>query len=163
MNNNLRIGIGYDIHGLMVGRKMILGGVEIPHDKGLRGWSDADVLTHAIIDALLGAAALGDIGSHFPSGESQFKNISSLILLAKVRDKLHEQGWQISNLDSTIIAEKPKLAPYINSMKQQIGEILEITNNKISIKATTSDKLGFTGQGDAVAAVAIAMVGSIIV
>lgn len=163
MNNNLRIGIGYDIHGLMVGRKMILGGVEIPHDKGLRGWSDADVLTHAIIDALLGAAALGDIGSHFPSGESQFKNISSLILLAKVRDKLHEQGWQISNLDSTIIAEKPKLAPYINSMKQQISEILEITNNKISIKATTSDRLGFTGRGEAVAAVAIAMIGSIIV
>jgi 2-C-methyl-D-erythritol 2,4-cyclodiphosphate synthase len=163
VNNNLRIGIGYDIHGLMVGRKMILGGVEIPHDKGLRGWSDADVLTHAIIDALLGAAALGDIGSHFPSGESQFKNISSLILLAKVRDKLHEHGWQISNLDSTIIAEKPKLAPYINSMKQQISEILEIINNKISIKATTSDRLGFTGRGEAVAAVAIAMVGSIVI
>ncbi len=158
-SSSLRVGIGYDIHGLVVGRKMILGGVEIPHNKGPRGWSDADVLTHAIIDALLGATALGDIGSHFPSGEAKYQNISSLLLLTEVKNILQDQGWQISNIDATIIVEEPRLASYINRMKQQISQTLDISKNKISIKASTSDRLGIVGQGDAVAAVAIVMVG----
>lgn len=158
-SNSLRVGIGYDIHGLVVGRKMILGGVEIPHEKGLRGWSDADVLTHAIIDALLGATALGDIGSHFPSGDAEYQNASSLLLLTEVKNILQDQDWQISNIDATIIVEEPRLAPYIERMKEQISQTLEISRNKISIKASTSDRLGIVGQGDAVAAVAIVMVG----
>src|SRR4030043_67052 len=120
----MRVGIGYDVHALTTGRRLVLGGVEIPFDKGLSGWSDADALTHAIIDALLGAAALGDIGSHFPPNEPEYKNISSLVLLDKTKDKLRENGWLIGNIDATIVAEQPKLIGFIDRMRQQLSQTL---------------------------------------
>ncbi|MBA7631845.1 2-C-methyl-D-erythritol 2,4-cyclodiphosphate synthase [subsurface metagenome] len=122
MENKIRVGIGYDVHPLTPGRRLVLGGVEIPYDKGLDGWSDADVLTHAIIDALLGAASLGDIGNHFPPGESQYKDISSLTLLKRVRDELAENGWQVNNIDATVVAEEPKLGDFINKIRQQLSQ-----------------------------------------
>jgi len=122
----MRIGTGYDIHPLVPGRRLVLGGVEIPFDKGLSGWSDGDVLTHAIIDALLGAAALGDIGRHFPSGEPQYKDISSLVLLKKVREKLAEKGWRASNIDATVVAEQPKLSDFMGGMRQKLSQTLGI-------------------------------------
>jgi 2-C-methyl-D-erythritol 2,4-cyclodiphosphate synthase len=158
MGSKLRVGIGYDVHSLTPGRRLVLGGIEIPFDKGLSGWSDADVLTHATIDALLGAAALGDIGSHFPPGESQYKDISSLILLEKVRDKLTENGWQVNNVDATIVAESPKLSDFIDRMRQQLSQILGINTSQVSIKASTTDQLGFIGRGEGIAAYAVATV-----
>ncbi len=154
----MRIGIGYDVHSLTPGRRLVLGGVEIPFDKGLSGWSDADVLTHAIIDAMLGAAALGDIGSHFPPGEPQYKDISSLLLLKKVRDKLAENGWQIGNVDATIVAEQPKLGDFINGMRKQLSQTLGIALSQVSVKASTSGQLGFIGRGEGIAAYAIALI-----
>ena len=154
----MRAGIGYDVHPLTTGRRLVLGGIDIPFDRGLSGWSDADVLTHAIIDALLGAAALGDIGSHFPPGEPEYKDISSLALLERVRDKLGENGWQAGNIDATIIAEKPKLSGYIERMRQQISQALGIDTSRVSIKASTSNGLGFIGKGEGIAAWAIALV-----
>jgi len=154
----MRAGIGYDVHPLTTGCRLVLGGIDIPFDKGLSGWSDADVLTHAIIDALLGAAALGDIGSHFPPGEPEYKDISSLALLERVRDKLGENGWQAGNIDATIIAEKPKLSGYIEQMRQQISQTLGIDTSRVSIKASTSNGLGFIGKGEGIAAWAIALV-----
>ncbi len=153
----MRVGIGYDAHPLTPGRRLVLGGVEIPFDKGLGGWSDADVLTHAIIDALLGAAALGDIGSHFPPGEPEYRDISSLVLLERVRDKLKENGWQVANIDATIVAEQPKLRDFINQMRKQLSQTLGIGVGQVSVKASTSNQLGFAGRGEGMAAWAVAL------
>ena len=154
----MRVGFGYDVHPLVEGRDLILGGIKIPFSKGLSGHSDADVLTHAIIDALLGAAALGDIGSHFPPGEPQYKDISSLALLKRVKDKMAENGWQIDNIDATIVAERPKLREFIDSMRQQMSQTLGIEVNQVSIKASTSARLGFVGRGEGIAACAVASI-----
>ena len=134
MKNRLRIGIGYDVHPLTEGRKLIIGGIEIPFGKGLSGWSDADVLTHAIIDALLGAAALGDIGSHFPPGEAQYKDISSLVLLGQVRDMLKKAGWQASNIDATVVAEQPRLEGFISQMRSKLSQTLGIEIDKLKAR-----------------------------
>ena len=152
----MRVGIGYDVHSLTSGRRLVLGGIEIPFDKGLSGWSDADVLTHAIIDALLGAAARGDIGSHFPPGDPQYKDISSLILLERIRDELAENGWQVNNIDATVVAERPRLREFIDQMRGQLSQTLGININQVSVKAHTSDQLGFVGRGEGMAAYAVA-------
>ena len=157
MKGKIRVGIGYDTHPLTPGRRLVLGGVEIPFTKGLDGWSDADVLTHAIIDALLGAAALGDIGSHFPPGEPQYKGISSLVLLEKVKNELDKNGWQVHNIDATIVAEQPKLKDFITGMRQQLSQTLGIKMSQVSVKASTSAGLGYVGRGEGIAAYAIAM------
>ena len=154
----MRVGIGYDVHPLTPGRRLVLGGIEIPFDKGLSGWSDADVLTHAIIDALLGAAVLGDIGSHFPPGEPQYKDISSLALLKRVKAKLAESGWQVGNVDATIVAEQPRLRDFIDGMRQKLSQTLGIALSQVSVKASTSDQLGFIGRGEGIAAYAIALI-----
>ena len=154
----MRVGIGYDVHPLSPGRRLVLGGIDIPFDKGLSGWSDADVLTHAVIDALLGAAALGDIGSHFPPGEPQYRDISSLILLERVRDELSKNGWQVDNIDATIIAEKPKLRDYIDGIRQQLSRTIGIAPGQVSVKASTSQQLGFAGRGEGIAAYAVALI-----
>ena len=156
MSSKLRVGIGYDVHSLTPGRRLVLGGIEIPFDKGLSGWSDADVLTHAIIDALLGAAARGDIGSHFPPGDPQYKDISSLILLERIRDELAENGWQVNNIDATVVAERPRLREFIDQMRGQLSQTLGININQVSVKAHTSDQLGFVGRGEGMAAYAVA-------
>ena len=135
-----------------------MGGVDIPFDKGLSGWSDADVLTHAIIDALLGAAALGDIGSHFPPGEAQYKDISSLVLLKRVRDKLKEKGWQASNIDATIVAEQPRLGGFTSQMRLKLSQTLRVDIGQVSVKASSSARLGFIGQGEGIEAQAIALI-----
>lgn len=150
----VRTGIGYDVHRLVPERKLILGGVEIPYELGLAGHSDADVLLHAIKDALLGAAALGDIGRHFPDHDEQYKGISSLKLLAKVREILRENGYGVHNIDATIVAQKPKLAAYISQMNANIAQVLEIAEQQVNIKATTTEGLGFAGQGEGMAAYA---------
>lgn len=154
----MRIGQGYDVHRLSVGRKLILGGEEIPHDKGLDGHSDADVLVHAIMDALLGAAALGDIGRHFPDTEEQYKGISSIELLRRVGKILFEYGYSIVNIDSTVIAQKPKLAPFISMMRKNIADALLIDVSKVSVKATTEEGLGFTGNCEGIAAQAVCLI-----
>lgn len=154
----MRTGIGYDVHPLVPGRRLVLGGIDIPFEKGLGGWSDADVLTHAIMDALLGAAALGDIGSHFPPGEPEYRDISSLALLERVRDKLRENGWQVGNIDATVVAEKPRLGGYIDEMRRQISGTLGIDIDRVSVKASTSNGLGFIGRGEGMAAWAIASI-----
>ena len=156
MAGNLRVGIGYDVHALAAGRRLVLGGIEIPFDRGLSGWSDADVLTHAIMDALLGAAALGDIGRHFPPGDPQFKDISSLTLLVKVKDLLAANGWQVDNTDATIIAEQPKLSENIKRMREKLCQTLGVNVEQVSVKASTSDGLGFVGRGEGIAALAVA-------
>ena len=153
----MKIGIGYDIHRLVEGRKLILGGIEIPFEKGLLGHSDSDVLTHAICDALLGAAALGDIGTHFPDSDPRFKGASSLDLVRQVVTLLKERGYQIANIDSTIITERPKLKPYIAEMRQTLASILEIDIERVSVKAKTNEKLDAVGQGEAIQAQAIAL------
>jgi len=157
MAKTWKVGIGYDVHPLVLGRSLVLGGVDIPFDKGLSGWSDADVLTHAIMDALLGAAALGDIGRHFPPGELQYKDISSLVLLEKVRSELAENGWRVSNIDATIVAEQPKLKDFIEAMRKQLSQTLGINISQVSVKASTSAGLGFVGRGEGIAAYAVAM------
>ncbi len=153
----MRIGHGYDVHKLVEGRKCILGGVDIPHKTGLLGHSDADVLSHAIMDALLGASAMGDIGKLFPDNDDSFKGANSLELMKIVKTKLYEKGYKIVNIDSTIIAQAPKMSPHILKMRENIANALEIPVNDISVKATTEEKLGFTGaeQGIAVHAVCI--------
>jgi len=153
----MRVGIGCDVHQLVPGRRLVLGGVEIPHNRGLIGWSDADVLTHAVMDALLGAAALGDIGAHFPPGDPQYKNISSLTLLARVKEMLEKKKFRIGNIDATVIAEQPRLSEYIDHMRDALSAALGTAGHRISIKASTSDRLGFTGRGEGVAALAIAL------
>ena len=141
----LRIGNGYDVHVLTEGRKLVLGGVEIPHTKGVLGHSDGDVLVHAIMDAMLGALALRDIGQHFPDTDMQYKNIDSMLLLSKVKELIYSKGYKIINLDSIIVLQKPKVKPYIEAMRKRIAEILEIEVDQVSVKATTEEKLGFTG------------------
>ncbi|MHC1746655.1 MAG: 2-C-methyl-D-erythritol 4-phosphate cytidylyltransferase [Negativicutes bacterium] len=150
-----RVGIGYDVHRLVDGRKLILGGVDVPYKQGLEGHSDADVLLHAIQDAMLGAAGLGDIGRHFPDSDMQYKGISSLILLANVRDLLAGEGWEVNNIDAVVIAEQPKLAPYIARMNETIAKTLQISIKQINIKATTTERLGFTGRQEGIAAQAV--------
>jgi len=152
----MRVGIGYDAHQLTTGRPFILGGVEIPFEKGLKGWSDADVVVHAIMDALLGAAALGDIGNHFPPNNPAYKDISSITLLNRVGGLLKTQGWRISNIDATIIAERPLLRPYISQMKQNIGQALSLSESQVGIKATTNEGMGFIGREEGIAAYAVA-------
>ena len=149
--------MGYDVHKLVEGRKLILGGVEIPHPLGLLGHSDADVLVHAIMDALLGAAALGDIGRHFPDTDSRYKGISSMKLLEHVRDLLEENGYVVENIDATVIAQKPKLRPYIEQMEENIAETLGIAKDQINIKATTEEGLGFTGTQQGISAQAVCL------
>lgn len=153
----MRVGIGYDVHRLTQGRRLVLGGVEIPFEKGLDGWSDADVLAHAVIDALLGAAALGDIGGHFPPGEPEYHGISSLALLGRVGDELAEKRWRIGNIDATIVAERPHLGKYIDEIRRQLGEALGIESDRVSVKATTAEQLGPIGRGEGIAAWAVAL------
>ena len=143
----MRIGLGYDVHKLVTNRKLILGGVEIPYEYGLLGHSDADVLLHAIMDSWLGASALGDIGKHFPDTDPKYKGISSIALLKEVGKLLYENGYKISNIDSTIIAQKPKMAPHIQLMRKNIANALNIDIDQINVKATTEEGLGFTGEG----------------
>ncbi len=154
----MRFGIGFDIHPLVDGRKLVLGGLEIPFERGLDGWSDADVLTHAIMDALLGAAAMGDIGVHFPPGNPAYKGVSSLKLLAEVKQKLDAGGWHIENIDATIITEKPRMREYIDKMRQNLGITLDMHLNQVSIKASTANGIGALGHGDGVATLAIASI-----
>lgn len=154
----MRIGIGYDVHKLTVGRKLIIGGVEIPHIKGLLGHSDADVLLHAVCDALLGACALGDIGMHFPDTDLQYKGADSLELLRHTVELVRDAGYSICNIDTVIIAQQPKMRPYIDQMRQKIAAACGITISQISVKATTEEGLGFTGEQKGIAAEAIALV-----
>ena len=151
----MRVGMGYDVHRLVEGRDLILGGVKIEHSLGLLGLSDADVLIHAIMDALLGAAALGDIGKHFPDTDEKYKGISSMKLLEHVKELIEEEGYVIENIDATIIAQKPKLRPYMEEMEENIAKVLKIEKNQINLKATTEEKLGFTGREEGIAAQAI--------
>ena len=153
----MRIGHGYDVHRLVEGRKLILGGVEIPWEKGLDGHSDADVLTHAIMDALLGAAAMGDIGKLFPDTDDRFLGICSMELLTEVGSRLRAAGHAVGNIDATVIAQRPKLAPYIDAMRKEIAERLQIDVSRVSVKATTEEHLGFTGSGDGIAAHAVCL------
>ncbi len=153
----MRIGMGYDVHRLAEGRKLILGGVEIPWEKGLLGHSDADVLVHAVMDALLGAAALGDIGQHFPDTDPAYEGADSLQLLRKVGEILEEAGYRVGNVDATVIAQRPKLAPYREQMRKNIAEALGAEVSQVSVKATTEEGLGFTGAGEGIAAQAIAL------
>lgn len=153
----MRIGMGYDVHKLVERRKLILGGVEIPYEKGLLGHSDADVLLHAIMDALLGAAALGDIGKHFPDTDPAYKGISSIRLLEHVADLLEEHQFLIENIDATIIAQRPKMRPYIDTMRENIAKALKIEADQINVKATTEEGLGFTGSGEGISSQAICM------
>ena len=157
----MRIGQGYDVHRLVEGRKLILGGVEIPYEKGLLGHSDADVLLHAGMDALLGAAALGDIGQHFPDSDERYKGISSVELLKDVGKILQENGYLIENIDSTVIAQRPKLLPYRPQMAKNIADALGIEPDQVSVKATTEEGLGFTGTGEGISAQAIALLSSV--
>ena len=154
----IRVGHGYDVHRLTENRRLILGGVTIPYEKGLDGHSDADVLTHAIIDALFGAAALGDIGTHFPDTDPAYQGADSLRLLQAARDELLHNGYTVSNLDATVIAQKPKLKPYIEEMRQKIAAILEIDSDCVSIKATTEEHLGFTGRLEGISAHCVALI-----
>lgn len=156
----MRIGQGYDVHRLVEGRDLILGGVNIPYEKGLLGHSDADVLLHAIMDALLGAAALGDIGLHFPDSDEKFKGISSVILLQKVGELLEENFFYIENIDATIIAQAPKMRPHIDAMRENIAKALKIDISQVNVKATTEEGLGFTGSGEGIASSAICMLNS---
>ena len=153
----MRVGQGFDTHALVAGRKLVIGGVPIPHDKGLDGHSDADVLIHAICDALLGAAALGDIGRHFPDSDPQYKGADSRVLLRAVRDKLAAAGHRVVNIDSTIIAQAPRMAPHVAQMTANIAADLGIAAGAVNVKATTTERLGFTGRGEGIAAQAIAM------
>lgn len=154
---NLRIGNGYDIHQLVIDRPLILGGVKIPHELGLLGHSDADVLTHALMDAMLGALSLGDIGHYFPPSDPQWAGADSLKLLAQVNQLIHEKGWQISNLDSVIVAERPKIKPHIQAMRDRLATVLQLDPDQIGIKATTNEKLGPVGREEGIAAYAIAL------
>lgn len=154
----MRIGHGYDVHKLVEGRKLIVGGVEIPHSLGLLGHSDADVLLHAVSDALLGAAAMGDIGGMFPDTDEKFKDADSLSLLKCVVERLQESGYYVVNIDSTILAQKPKMKPYINSMRENIAKVCNLDINDVSVKATTEEGLGFTGRQEGIAAHAVVLI-----
>jgi len=158
-NFNFRIGHGIDIHSFTFGKPLILGGVNIPFEKGLEGHSDADVVIHAIIDALLGAAGLGDIGTHFPNTDPQYRNISSIILLERVVNLIQEQHYYIGNVDVTVVAERPKIAPHFGAMQQSLAAVMKVPKDSISIKATTTEKMGFTGREEGIAAFATALIG----
>lgn len=153
-----RTGMGYDVHAFADGRKLVLGGVDIPHERGLLGHSDADVLIHAVMDALLGAAALGDIGKHFPDSDPRYKGISSLLLLGHVAELLRSNGWLIVNIDATVIAQRPKIAPHIPAMKKNMAKVLKISESQINIKGTTTERLGFTGREEGIAAQSVAVI-----
>lgn len=155
---DFRIGSGFDVHKLVEDRKCIICGVEIPHSKGLLGHSDADVALHAMMDALLGAAALGDIGKHFPDTDARFKGADSMALTAHVVGLLHAQGWKVNNVDVTIIAQAPKMAPHIQQMRANVAEVLQVELDRVNVKATTTEKLGFTGRGEGIAAEAVASI-----
>lgn len=155
---NLRVGHGYDVHRLAPGRRLIIGGVDIPWEMGLDGHSDADVLLHAVMDALLGAAALGDIGALFPDQDDAFLNISSVTLLERVAQVMAKKGWQVVNVDATLIAQRPKVGPYRDAMRQNIAKALGVDVSQISVKATTEEHLGFTGDGSGMAAHAVALI-----
>jgi 2-C-methyl-D-erythritol 2,4-cyclodiphosphate synthase len=154
--NMIRIGFGYDAHRLVVGRALILGGVKIPHDLGLQGHSDADVLIHAACDALLGAAGLGDLGKHFPDTDPKLEGVSSVVILKRVAGMVRNGGFELQNLDTTVVAEAPKLAPYIETMIATIADALEVNPGQVSVKATTTEGMGFTGRGEGMAAYAVA-------
>ncbi|MDD4237511.1 MAG: 2-C-methyl-D-erythritol 2,4-cyclodiphosphate synthase [Desulfotomaculaceae bacterium] len=154
----MRIGFGYDVHKLVEGRPLVLGGVKIPYEKGLLGYSDADVLVHAVMDALLGAAGAGDIGRHFPDTDARYKGINSLILLSKVGEVLNEKGFTVGNIDAVLVAQKPKLAPYMEEMEFQLAQALEINTDRVNVKATTTEGLGFTGTGEGIAAYGTALI-----
>lgn len=151
----IRVGLGYDVHALVEGRPLILGGIEIPYERGLLGHSDADVLTHAVMDALLGALALGDIGKHFPDTEERFRGISSLALLEEVRQLIDAKGYQLGNLDCILVAQRPKLAGFIPSMQEKLASALKVKQDQISVKATTTEHLGFEGREEGISAQAI--------
>ncbi len=153
-----RIGHGYDVHRLATDRRLILGGVDIPFERGLLGHSDADVLTHAVMDALLGAAALGDIGRHFPDTDPAYKGADSLVLAAHVKALLSDRGWRVNNIDATIIAQRPKLSPYMDTMQSNLARVFDVDTDAVNVKATTEEKLGFTGAGDGIAAHAVASI-----
>ncbi len=155
---NIRIGHGFDVHAFAEGRRLIIGGVDIPHDRGLLGHSDADVLLHAICDALLGAAALGDIGKHFPDSDARFKGIDSRKLLRHVAELLDGRGWKVGNVDATIIAQAPKMAPHIAAMREHIAEDIGIAAEQVNVKATTTEHLGFTGREEGIAAEAVCLI-----
>lgn len=157
----MRVGMGYDVHRLVPERNLIIGGVKIPYEKGLLGHSDADVLLHAIMDALLGAAALGDIGKHFPDNDPAYKGADSLMLLGRVGEILSEEGYVIENIDSTIIAQKPKMAPHIEQMRRNIADTLGLDISRVNVKATTEEGLGFTGTGEGISAQAVALIMSV--
>lgn len=154
----MRVGFGYDAHALVAGRKLVLGGVVVPFEKGLSGHSDADVLCHAICDALLGASALGDLGSHFPDDQPRFKNISSLRLLDEVAAMLRQRGFQILSIDATLVAQKPRMAPFVSQMRELIAKSLDVSLGKISVKATTTEGMGFAGSGQGMEAFAVACI-----
>ena len=154
----MRIGTGYDVHKLVEGRRLIIGGVEIPYEKGLLGHSDADVLVHAVMDALLGAAALGDIGKHFPDSDPKYKGADSLMLMREVRRILSENGFEVGNVDATIIAQAPKMSPHIDTMRRNIADALGLDVSQVSVKATTEERLGFTGRGEGISAQAVALI-----
>jgi len=156
--SDFRVGHGFDVHALVEGRRLIIGGVDIPHDMGLAGHSDADVLLHAICDALLGAAGLGDIGRHFPDTDMAFAGIDSRILLRRVAEQLKARAWQVGNVDATIIAQAPKMAPHIARMTAHIADDLGIAFDRVNVKATTTEKLGFTGRGEGIAAEAVCLI-----
>lgn len=153
---DFRVGIGFDAHALTPGRRLVLGGVTIPYHLGLAGHSDGDALVHAIMDALLGAASLGDKGAHFPSSDPQYRDISSLVLLGQVGELVSRRGWRVANVDATMLAQQPKLGSYIPAMKEQVSATLSIPPDRVSIKATTTDYLGFTGREEGIAACAVA-------
>lgn len=155
---NFRVGHGYDVHRLVEGRDLIIGGVTVPYSLGLLGHSDADVLLHAVMDALLGAAGLGDIGRHFPDTDDRYKGISSLLLLREVVRIVRESGFSVGNIDATVVMQRPKLAPYINEMRQNIASVLEIEVGAVNVKATTEEQLGFTGKGEGVSAHCVALI-----
>jgi len=157
MISDMRIGHGYDVHRLVEGRPLIIGGVNIPHETGLLGHSDADVLTHAVMDALLGALALGDIGKHFPDTDAEWKGADSLVLAAHVRDIVCRDGWTVSNVDATVLAQAPKLAPHIPAMRENLAKTLGIEVDRVSVKATTEERLGFTGEKLGIAAHAVCL------
>jgi 2-C-methyl-D-erythritol 2,4-cyclodiphosphate synthase len=158
--STLRIGLGFDVHPFTEGRPLVLGGVTVPHPRGLMGHSDADVLLHALIDALLGAAGLGDIGSHFPSSDPGLAGIPSTVLLQKTWERVRDRGWRVINVDATLIAEEPRLSPHVSAMRTTIGAILEIGAEAVNVKAKTADRLGTIGQGEGIAALAVVLLAS---
>lgn len=155
---DIRVGHGYDVHCLTAGRRLVLGGVDIPYELGLLGHSDADVLVHAVLDALIGAMGLGDIGKYFPDTDPAYRGISSMVLAEKVADLLHENGFSVGNIDATVVAQRPKLLPYIQKMKSNIASVFGLSPDRVNVKATTEEHLGFTGRGEGISAHAVCLV-----